>query len=359
MKSNFYNAQIMILDDSPESIEVAANILKKADYQLKVAINANIAIDLIKKDKPTIILLDVNLPDVDGFTFCEKLKNDKNYMDIPIIFLTASNDEKSIQKAFNIGACDYVTKPFNAKELLARVNTQIKLYKQQKELIKAYNELDSFCDIIAHDLKAPLLSIHQLINIFQEDYKSRLNGDGNDLLQVVDKKSLELIEMIRYLLNFSRAGKSEIKKTDINMQECCKQIFSEMVDITSDRDIVFNVGDLPTISGDKILIKQFLQNIISNAIKYTSVRKKSIIEFTCEAKNNVYVFCCKDNGVGFDMRYADKLFRVFERLHSSREFPGNGVGLAICKRIIQRHGGKIWLESEVDKGTKCWFTIPK
>ena len=359
MKSNFYNAQVLIIDDSPESIEVAANILKKADYQLKVAINANIAMELIKKDKPTIILLDVNLPDIDGFTFCEKLKKDKDYMDIPIIFLTASNDEKSIQKAFNIGACDYVTKPFNAKELLARVNTQIKLYKQQKELIKAYNELDSFCDIIAHDLKAPLLSIHQLINIFQEDYKSRLNDDGNDLLQVVDKKSLELIEMISYLLNFSRAGKAQIKKTDINMKEYCKQIFSEMVDITSDRDIVFNVGDLPIISGDKILIKQFLQNIISNAIKYTSVRKKSIIEFTCEAKNNVYVFCCKDNGVGFDMRYVDKLFKVFERLHSSREFSGNGVGLAICKRIIQRHGGKIWLEGEVDKGTKCWFTIPK
>ena len=141
MKSNFYNAQVMMIDDSPESIEIAANILKKVDYQLKVAINAKIAMDLIKKDKPTIILLDVNLPDIDGFTFCEKLKKNKDYMDIPIIFLTASNDEKSIQKAFNIGACDYVTKPFNPLELVARVKSNLRRYTQLGSLNVENNAL--------------------------------------------------------------------------------------------------------------------------------------------------------------------------------------------------------------------------
>lgn len=359
MQNNFYRAQILIIDDAPDSITAAATVLQDADYQLRIAINAATALPLIAQLPPDLILLDVNLPDIDGFTLCRKLKASPDYAAIPIIFLTASDNEKHIQTAFSLGACDYVTKPFRKSELSARVSTQLRLYQQQQELKKAYDELDSFCASVAHDLKSPLLSISQLIQILRDDFAPHLPQDGLELVHVLQDKSADVITIIDHLLEFSRASKTSMNTSIVDMQILSEKIFAELHSACPKRQITFHAAELPSLPGDPILLQQLLRNILSNAIKYTAKKDDAHITLNCTATKNDYIFCCQDNGVGFDMRYANRLFHVFERLHSSREFSGSGVGLAICQRIIQRHHGKIWLEGTPGKGASCWFSLPK
>jgi len=359
MKNSLYHAQIMLIDDSPSSIEVAISVLRQHDYQIRIATSAATAMHLLTRQLPDIILLDVNMPDIDGFTFCRQLKNQPDYKDIPIIFLTASDDESSIQTAFDLGAQDYVTKPFKTSELLARVKTHIKLRQQQQDLQRAYDELNTFCSTISHDLKSPLLSLGQLASFLQTDYEDILDPNGRELITTMQEKAQEVIGIIDHLLEFSRAARMNLTRSSVDMTALVRTVYKECSEHLAPRRIDFTTNILPVVKADPVMLKLLLHNILSNAIKYTKKKCVSSIDFSCSITNTDYVFCCKDNGAGFDMRYADRLFQVFQRLHSSREFPGNGVGLAICQRIIQRHNGRIWLKSGVNKGTSCWFTLPK
>ncbi len=359
MQNKFYQAQILIIDDAPESIATAVAVLQDADYQLRIAVNAATALQLIAQQTPDLILLDVNMPDMDGFTLCQKIRSKPQYTDIPIIFLTASEDEQHIQTAFSLGARDYVTKPFKKSELSARVATQLRLHQQQQDLKKAYEELDSFCASVAHDLKSPLLSITQLSEILRNEFGPQLTPDGLELTHVLQEKAADVITIIDHLLEFSHASQSRMETTIVDMQTLSSQVFRELYAQCRQRQITFHCQGLPALPGDPVLLRQLLRNILSNAIKYTSQKEQAQITFTCTTMKNDYLFCCRDNGAGFDMRYADRLFHVFERLHSNREFPGNGIGLAICQRIIQRHQGRIWLEGSPNKGAACWFSLPQ
>lgn len=354
-----FHAKILIIDDSPESIAAAAAVLKTADYRLYVAVNAHIAMELITQQPPDLILLDVRMPDVDGFALCRQLKSQPVTAAIPVIFLTASDDETNIRTAFSLGASDYVTKPFKKSELLARVNTQIQLRQQQQNLQKAYQDLDAFCASVAHDLKSPLLTMEQLAAILQQDYADQLPPAAQPITAALATKAQETIAIVDHLLAFSRASKSALRYAPIDMQRLLQELYDELTAEEPQRKIEFTVGPLPIIAGDPILIRQLLQNILSNALKYTRYKEPAQIHFTCSETNREYIFCCKDNGAGFDMRGAHRLFHVFERLHSEREFPGSGVGLAICQRIVQRHGGSIRLTGQPDQGAECWFSLPK
>lgn len=359
MQNAFIPTRLLIIDDAPDSIAAAAAVLQTSDYELHAAVNAHAALNLIKETPPDLILLDVHLPDMDGFTLCQLIRQQPDYTAIPIIFLTASDDESSIRKAFQLGARDYVTKPFKQSELLARVNTQIRLRRQQQELKAAYQELDSFCGSVAHDLKAPLLSLTQLADILRTDYAQPLNDDGHSLITAIQDKAAETIAIVEHLLEFSRASKARLNCTQVNIENLTRTVFQELHTSCPERTIELQLQPLPIVYGDALMLKQLLRNILSNAIKYTQHKTKSIIKFTCTLTNNEYIFCCEDNGAGFDMRQAGRLFHVFERLHSEREFPGSGMGLAICQRIIQRHGGRIKLTGIPQQGATCSFTLPR
>jgi two-component system, sensor histidine kinase and response regulator len=359
MQNTFAPTRLLIIDDAPDSIAAAAAVLRTSDYELHAAVNAHAALQLIKEEPPDLILLDVHLPDMDGFKLCSIIRQNSDYATIPIIFLTASNDEESIRLAFQLGARDYVTKPFKKAELLARVNTQIRLRYQQHELQKAYQELDNFSGAVAHDLKAPLLTLAQLADILKNDYEKQLDDNGSNLITAIQDKAAETIAITEHLLEFSRASKASLNCVQIDMEELTRTIFKELYATCPERSIELRIKPLPSVYGDLLMLKQLLRNILSNAIKYTQHKTKAIIEFTCSTTNNEYIFCCQDNGAGFDMRQASHLFHVFERLHSAREFPGNGMGLAICQRIIQRHGGRISLTGIPQCGAACSFTLPR
>ncbi|MDQ0202708.1 hybrid sensor histidine kinase/response regulator [Pectinatus haikarae] len=353
-----YEKQILIIDDSPESIELASCILKRSDFTIRVAKSAQSALKLLQFQIPHIILLDVTMPEMNGFDFCQLLKNNVEYKKIPVVFLTASDDEESIKKAFAIGAQDYVTKPFKPAELIARVNTQLKLMQRTEDLENAYKSLDSFSYSVAHDLKSPLLSIKRLIDFLLQDCNGKFSSDEKTLAENIQEKTREVTAIIDHLLEYSHAGSKEISINKIDTNKIFFETYNELHTLEPSRKICFHLEKLPSIAADPILFKLLCQNILSNALKYTRKKDPAIIRVTCRQTEKYLVFSVTDNGAGFDMRYVKKLFHVFERLHSAREFEGSGVGLAICQRILQRQGGTAWITGKPDKGASFFFSLP-
>ncbi|HWP96553.1 MAG TPA: response regulator [Syntrophomonadaceae bacterium] len=352
-------AEILLIDDTPEHIEAAVSVFSENNFRVRIATKGSTALKLLKQHLPDIILLDIYMPEMDGFEICQVIKSNPDFSSIPIIFLTSSNDEESIKRGFELGAQDYVIKPFNISELLARVNTHIKLKRQAQSLTEANRELDSFCYSISHDLKAPLLSLKKLTEYLAQDYGDRLDGDGHDLLVHIQDKSKEVLAIIDHLLEFSKMCEMQLHSENIQLEKLFHDVHQELIKLQPQRQVEFHLDHLPEIYGDPLMIKLLVFNILSNAMKYTRNEAIAVIKVASFDTEDEFIIAVKDNGAGFDMRYSDRLFKVFQRLHSQQEFEGSGVGLAICQRILKRHQGKAWMTGEVDKGAAFYFSFPK
>jgi CheY-like chemotaxis protein len=351
--------EILLVDDTPEHIETAVTVLRENNFRVRIATKGSTALKLIEQHQPDLILLDVYMPEMDGFQICRIIKSNTDFSSIPIIFLTSSNDAESIKKGFDLGAQDYVVKPFNTSELLARVHTHIKLKKQTESLLKANHELDSFCYTVAHDLKAPLLSLNKLTEYLALDYSDKLDIEGRVLIDNIQDKSKEIIQLVNHLLELSRMSEMPMNIEPINLEQLFWEVFSELIRLEPQRNIIFTTKNLPIIQGDSVMIKLLVINVLANAIKYTRNREKAYIESTSIENETEFIISVEDNGAGFDMRYASRLFSVFQRLHSQNEFEGSGVGLAIVQKILKRHHGLAWMTGKVNEGAMFYFSFRK
>ncbi|TWH45035.1 response regulator [Sporomusa sp. KB1] len=350
---------ILIVDDTPEHIETAVAVLRNNNFHVRVATKGNTALKLLEQHMADLILLDIYMPEINGFEICQMIKNDPAFRSIPIIFLTSLNDEASISKGFQLGAQDYVTKPFNTSELLARVNTHIKLKRQAESLQHANNELDSFCYSVAHDLKSPLLSLNKLTEYLAADYADKIDPDGQELISNIQEKSQEVIQIIDHLLDLSRMCERKMDLTTIDLSQLFSKTYTELVALEPVRDIEFTLAPLPTIQGDALMLKLLVQNILSNALKYTRHKATASIKVTATQTDTEFVIAIQDNGAGFDMKYSARLFNIFQRLHSNNEFEGSGIGLAICQKILKRHHGTAWITGKVNEGASFYFSLRK
>lgn len=350
---------ILLVDDTPEHIDVAVEVLKDSNFKIRVATDGNRALKLIYHQKPDLILLDIYMPHMDGFELCRLIKNTPDLKSIPIIFLTSFSDEESIRKGFESGGQDYVVKPFNASELLSRVNTHLMLKSHAESLKEANKELDSFCYTVAHDLKSPLLSLNKLVEFLAADHINQLDSAGKELVHNIQEKSNEIIHTIERLLEFSKMCEMQVNFEFLNLNEMFVDVYNELKSLEPERNIKINIQPLPEVFGDRVLIRLLISNILSNAFKYTRNKQPAIIDIQSSEVSNEYVFLIKDNGAGFDMRYSSRLFGVFQRLHTKDEFEGSGVGLAICQRILKRHNGRAWMTGEINNGATFYFTLPK
>jgi PAS domain S-box-containing protein len=226
------------------------------------------------------------------------------------------------------------------------------------ELERANKELEAFSYSVSHDLRAPLRAIDGFSKILLADHYNHLNNAGQRLLRVVSENAQRMGRLIDDLLKFSRTGRQEMTISRIKMTELFKSISMELIPAYPEQKIEMNFHDLPDAFGDLSLLKLVVNNLLSNAIKFSGKRDLSIIEIGGYSSDNELVYFVKDNGTGFDMRFSSKLFGVFQRLHSMEEFSGTGVGLALVKRIVDRHGGRIWAESELNKGAVFYFSLP-
>jgi PAS domain S-box-containing protein len=238
----------------------------------------------------------------------------------------------------------------------ARDNTQTKRAAEQLETTN--KDLEAFSYSVSHDLRAPLRAIDGFSKILMEDYGAKLDAEGKRVIAIIRDNAMQMGKLIDDLLQFSRLGRQEMQKSNIDMTDLAKAIFDDLKKGESKREISFASGTLPDAFADPTLIHQVWVNLLSNALKYTRRKKSTVIEVSAKTENGSTVYSVKDNGAGFDPRYGDKLFGVFQRLHSTDEFEGTGVGLAIVKRVIARHGGTVKAEGKPSEGATFSFSLP-
>ncbi|MCJ7523648.1 MAG: ATP-binding protein, partial [Candidatus Aminicenantes bacterium] len=245
------------------------------------------------------------------------------------------------------------------KELKKHHDHLEQLVAERTALLEAANkELEAFSYSVSHDLRAPLRAIEGFSRIVLEEYAKKLDNEGRRLLDVIAANTHKMGQLIDDLLAFSRLSRQQIAFAPVDLALLAEAIFSELKSLEKERHIEFRVGALPAASGDHSMLQQVLQNLLANAVKFTRPRKLARLEFGGRTEKTENVYFVKDNGVGFDMEYVDKIFGVFQRLHGAEEFEGTGVGLAIVQRIISRHGGRVWAESKGGKGATFYFAIP-
>ena len=363
---------VLIVDDTEANVDVLVEALGD-DYEISVAMDGEAALENIEMEAPDIILLYIMMPGMDGYEVCRRIKANETTKDIPIVFLTAMTDIISKAKGFEVGAVDYVTKPFEILEVKARVYTHLSLRLAKYELSEknqiledktvelqaAINELEAFSYTVSHDLKSPLRAIEGYSKIIIEEQGEILDDDGKKMLFNIRKICQDMISMIGKLLEYSTTASLELCKEPLNISEMITLTFEQLKSIYPKRFIEFEFETgMPPVFADKVLLQQVIHNILSNSIKFTKNRDKTLIVAGCKRGKSEYIFYVKDNGVGIDMEFSEKLFRIFQRLHSQDEFEGNGIGLATVRKIIQRHGGKTWIESKLNEGTTIYFTLP-
>jgi light-regulated signal transduction histidine kinase (bacteriophytochrome) len=231
------------------------------------------------------------------------------------------------------------------------------IVERTKELEVTNKELEAFSYSVSHDLRSPLRSIDGYSRILLEDYGAKLDDEGKRILHVIMRNAIRMGQLIDDLLAFSRIGKQSLTKVNLNLESIVVSVVEEIKSLNVKQVTVNLLPILPAL-GDSSMLKQVVTNLISNAVKYSLKKNDPTIEIGSYSDKKFNVYYIKDNGAGFDMRYYDKLFGVFQRLHNSNEFEGTGVGLALVQRIITKHGGKVWAEAKVDEGATFYFSLP-
>jgi light-regulated signal transduction histidine kinase (bacteriophytochrome) len=249
-----------------------------------------------------------------------------------------------------------VTELKEAERKIAELNTGLekRITDRTRQLEEANKELESFSYSVAHDLRSPLRGVAGYANMLYEDHRKKLDEEGNRVLDEIRYNANKMGILIDDLLAFSRLGRKEVRKAPVDMKMLIEDVLKEMPQNTADIRVV----DVKNAFGDFALLKNVVTNLLSNAVKYSSKRSHPTVRIASRESENMIVYSIADNGVGFNMKYADKLFGVFQRLHSMEEFEGTGVGLAIVKRIVNRHGGEVWVEAKEDEGATFYFTVP-
>nr|WP_322684013.1 ATP-binding protein [Nostoc sp. DedQUE07]MDZ8129743.1 ATP-binding protein [Nostoc sp. DedQUE07] len=383
-------ARILLVDDNADMRGYLRRLLNQY-YEVEAVNDGLAAMTAIRRGGDVIydlVLADVMMPRMDGFELLRSLRASPNTQTIPIILLSARAGEKSRVEGLETGADDYLIKPFSARELLARVNANLQLAQLRREAVyreqvmqavqtlndrleqqvkartaqlEAINqELEAFSSSVSHDLRTPL----RYISSFAERLQGKLNAtlvDASSLqsLNIITKSALEAEKMVDDLLEFSRLGQTEIHLTTVNISQLVQQVREQLQPELIGRSLHWEIEPLATVEADPVLLRLVLQNLLSNAVKYTRNNTEAAIKIGRIEQEQEVIFFVRDNGAGFDMKYCDRLFSIFQRLHPQEEFSGTGVGLATVRRIVHRHGGRIWAEGAINQGATFYFSLPK
>ncbi len=523
---------ILVVDDNPETLALLGRILDEHGFRVRPAPNGRHALKSVAARLPDLILLDVKMPEIDGYEVCRRLKSNAHSRNVPVIFVSAHGETTNKVEAFKAGGVDYIAKPFDREEVLARVETQLRLHelterleqqvdqrtrqlhreiaerkrtekilqeseeryrsifenagegifqatpgvlgrfiganpaharilgydspeqmmeavteigprlwvdpqdrkafseqvakgavigfetqlrrrdgrliwvslnarpvldasgkldyvegtmsditdrKQAEEKLNEYRdhleelvlertaeleaankEMRAFTYTVSHDLRAPLRHIDGFLGLLQKKVGTALDEQGRHYMDAISHAANKMGLLIDDLLSFSRMGRKAMRFQPVYLGNLVREVIRELEPDADGRDIDWRLGDLPAVQGDAAMLRMVLANLIANALKFTRLRQQAQIEIgSLPDQGSETVIFVRDNGVGFDMAYADKLFNVFQRLHRADEFEGTGIGLATVHRIINRHGGRTWAEGEVDRGATFCFSLSR
>lgn len=358
---------ILIVDDVPANLELLSAILRDRGYEPRPVPSGKLALLAAQADPPDLILLDIRMPDMNGFEICERLKADTVLKDIPVIFVTALTDTEEKVKALSLGAVDYVTKPFQVEEICARVETHLELYRSKSELQRSYDKLreletlrDNLVHMIVHDMRSPMMVILGNLELAEMEPLTKNLADCIDTASI---SAITILEMISSLLDVSKmeAGQMTLELSAIDMRVLVNETFRMVETLRGKRMLnLTSPMKMEMIVGDAHLIRRVLQNLIGNALKFTD-KEKGIITVAIEIAEDRMRVSVADNGSGILPEYREKVFGKFfqvEKRKKGRAY-STGLGLTFCKLAVEAHGGRIGLESDVGKGSTFWFELPR
>ncbi len=360
------NSTVLIVDDIPENLQVLGNILMSNGLDVGFATNGQQALEAIDYKKPDIILLDIMMPGMDGYQVCQILKESEINRDIPIIFLTAKTQTDDIVKGFDVGAVDYVTKPFNASELVSRVFTQLEI-KKSRDIINEQNQKlselnaskDKFFSIISHDLKSPYSGLLGLTSLIINEKDSLNIEEIVDLVRKLNTSLKNQYSMIENLLHWARiqTNRLEIHKEKIDITHLINEVIAIQRNVSDKKNlkVINNIKAKIYCYADRFMIQSVLNNLISNAIKFSHYDTE--IHVSADVEDNLVFISIKDFGLGIKPDNLNKLFRIDSHITTlgTDNEKGTGLGLILCKEIIERNGGTISVFSVLNEGST--FTV--
>ncbi len=371
--------QVLVVEDNPGDVVLIREALPETgpvSFAVESVPRLSDALARLKHGGLDLMIIDLGLPDSQGLNTFNWLRDAAPQ--IAMIVLSGNDDLELALAAVREGAQDYLVKGQVGGDALVRAARYAVERNRMEEQVRALNaeleqrvhertaqfeaankELEAFSYSVSHDLRAPLRAIEGFSGMVLEDYGGKLDAEGQRLLGVVRANAVKMSRLIDDLLSLSRIGRGELILARLEMGLLARSVFAEIVpDPEARAKIGFMVGELPDAAGDAALVRQVWVNLLSNAVKFSSRKERTVIEVTGVREGNQVVYCVRDNGAGFDMQYAGRLFGVFQRLHTTEEFVGTGIGLALVQRIVLRHGGRVRAEAEVGKGAAFFFSLP-
>jgi two-component system sensor histidine kinase/response regulator len=348
-------------------------LLEALEVDVFPANSGNEALSLALENDFFAAILDVQMPGMDGYELAELLRRNPPTATLPIIFVSAVfSDEYHHRKGYEAGAVDFLAQPFTPEVFLAKIKVFLDLFRQRhalETLIEQLNfanqqlaltnqELETFSYSISHDLRAPLRVIDGFSQMLANSLGDEINDDARRYLDTLRDNARQMNELIDDLLQFSRLAFEPLASRTIKMKDLAQYVLDDFLATQPERKVEISLADLPAAWGDPVLLKQVFFNLLDNAYKFTRKCEVTQIEIGFFLRDGQNAYFIRDNGVGFDMKYAEKLFGVFQRLHPANEFEGTGIGLANVRRIILRHGGKVWADASVGQGATFYFTLP-
>jgi signal transduction histidine kinase len=366
---------LIVDDDSTKRFALKAILAPLGENLVEASSGADSLRQLLRQEF-AVILLDVRMPVMDGFETAQLIRQRPRSELTPIIFVTALDQaETDMGRGYDLGAVDFVFVPVVPAILRAKVTVFAELYRAQQELrryrsrletlveerttaLTAINrELEAFSYSVSHDLRAPLLAFDGLSRTMLDDYGDQLDEQAKDNLIRMRGASQRMTAVFDGLQSLFRLTSGEVHREQIDITALANEVVQEMTAVNTGRSVKVEIAQGMTASGDRRLVRILLANLLSNAWKFTSAKRSPRVEIGTEMVDGESRIFVRDNGVGFDMIYAHRLFGAFQRLHSQSDFPGAGIGLATARRIVNRHGGRIWAEGAAGEGATFYFVI--
>ncbi|MBN1522584.1 MAG: response regulator [Candidatus Aureabacteria bacterium] len=358
--------KVLLVEDSHLHAQVAQKLLndiQDENFQIEWASSLSQGLEYLKKAYFDVILLDLTLPDSRGLDTFARLC--ASVPEIPIIVLSGLDDKKIAIDAVKQGAQDYIVKGEMYGELLVRAihyaierkKMEGELKRTLEELKRSNEELEQFAYVASHDLQEPLRMVGSYVQLLEKRYKGKLDSNADDFIAFAVDGVSRMQGLISDLLKYSRVGTRGKDFRLVDVQSLLKQAMDNLQVALKECGAEVTYENLPEVMADDVQLIQLLQNLIGNAVKFKS-GKPPRIHVYAEKKRSEWVFCVEDNGIGIDLKHGERIFKIFQRLHTREEYQGTGIGLAVCKRIVERHGGRIWVESQKGEGSSFFFTLP-
>lgn len=372
--SSEVKGSILIVDDTPNNLRLLSSMLTKQGYEVRSAISGSVALMAVRTVPLDLILLDINMPKMNGYEVCQRLKAEERSRDIPVIFLSALGEPLDKVQAFQVGGIDYITKPFQVEEVLARIENHLMLRRMQVELQQAKTEAlkalaqeqelnrlkTEFVSMISHDFRTPLTSIQGFAELLRYSGESLPSETRNRYFDKIDGAVEHMLYLLDEVLMIGHieAGKMQCQPVSTNLEKFCRDIYEALqLSDNYQHRIQFNcTGACHSVEVDQMLLNRILTNLISNAIKYSPEYSQIYLDLCCDDQS--VTFQVRDQGIGIPLDNQQHLFKTFYRCNNVGQIKGTGLGLAVVKKCVDAHRGQIQLESQEGVGTTVTVQIP-